>query len=113
MSLEQVALQVGGGALMGYITGWGIKKLLRIIIKIAAIVLAAFFSGLLWLQVQKIVTVNWKELENQTSNSLRWIANATLANESDNFNLNQVIDTLGISFAAPMGLAFVAGFMKG
>lgn len=70
MSLEQVALQVVGGALIRYVTGWGLKKLLQIIIKVAAIVLAAFFAGLLWLEVQKIVTVNWKELEDQTSNSL-------------------------------------------
>ena len=40
MSLEQVALQVGGGAIIGYITGWGLKKLFKIIIKIVAIVLA-------------------------------------------------------------------------
>lgn len=113
MSLEQVAFQVGGGAIIGYITGWGLKKLLRIVIKVAAIVLAAFFSGLLWLEVQKIVTVNWREFENQTSNSLEWIANATANNGSNNLSINQVIDTLGIPFAAPMGLAFVAGFMRG
>jgi hypothetical protein len=59
------------------------------------------------------VTVNWKELESQASNSLAWIANATVTNGSSNLSLNQVIDTLGIPFAAPMGLAFVAGFMKG
>lgn len=70
MTLEQVALQVGGGALIGYITGGGLKRLLRIIIKIVAIVLAGFFAGLLWLQVQKIVMVNWKVLEKQKA--VRW-----------------------------------------
>jgi uncharacterized membrane protein (Fun14 family) len=113
LSLEQVALQIGGGTLIGFVTGWGLKKLLRLIIKIVAVVLAAFFAALLWLELQKIVTVNWKELENQTANSLGSIANATITNGSGNFTVNQVIDTLGIPFAAPMGLAFVAGFMKG
>jgi uncharacterized membrane protein (Fun14 family) len=58
MNLEQIGLQVGAGALIGYITGWGLNKLLKIVIKLVAIVLAAFFGGLLWLQVQQIVTVN-------------------------------------------------------
>jgi hypothetical protein len=75
--------------------------------------LTAFFAGLLSLQVQKIVMVNWKVLENQTSSSLGWIANATITNESSNSTINQVIDTLGIPFAAPLGLALVVGFMKG
>jgi uncharacterized membrane protein (Fun14 family) len=49
--------------------------------------LTAFFAGLLWLQVQKIVMVNWKvlesqTLESQTSSSLGWIANGTITNES-------------------------------
>ncbi len=113
MSLEQIGVQVGAGALIGYTTGWGFKKLLRIVIKLVAIILAAFFGGLMWLQVQQIVTVNWKELENQTSNSLVWMANATGTDGSSNLTINQVIDTLGIPFAAPMGLSFVAGFMKG
>jgi hypothetical protein len=53
------------------------------------------------------------KLENQISNSLGLIANATIGTGSNNLTLNQVIDTLGIPFAAPLGLAFVAGFMKG
>jgi hypothetical protein len=71
--------------------------------------LTAFFAGLLWLQVQKIVMVNWKVLENQTSSSLGWIANGTITNEPSNSTINQVIDTLGIPFAAPLGLALVVG----
>jgi hypothetical protein len=71
--------------------------------------LTAFFAGLQWLQVQKIVMVNWKVLENQTSSSLGWIANATITNEPSNSTINQVIDTLGIPFAAPLGLALVVG----
>lgn len=44
--------------------------MLGIVIKLVAIVLAAFFGTLLWLKVQRIVTVNWKELESQSRNSL-------------------------------------------
>ena len=113
MTFEQAAFQIGGGALIGYVTGWGLKKILNIIAKLIAIGLAAFFSALLYLEVQKIVTVNWKEIENQTSNTISSIANATVNSGPNNDGLNQVIDTLGISFAGPMGLAFVAGFMKG
>lgn len=113
MTFEQAALQIGGGALIGYVTGWGLKKILRIVVKLIAIALAAFFSALLYLEVQKIVTVNWKEIENQTSNAMSSIANATVNSAPNSVGLNQVMDTLGILFAGPMGLAFVAGFMKG
>lgn len=113
MSFEQAAFQIGGGALVGYVTGWGLKKILKIVAKIVAIALAAFFSALLYLEVQKIVTVNWKEIENQTSNALGSIANTTVQDGPGNYGLNQVVDTLGMSFAGPMGIAFMAGFMKG
>jgi hypothetical protein len=63
--------------------------------------------------LQKIVVVNWKVLESQISSSLGWIANETITNESSNSSVSQVIDTLGIPFAAPLALAPVAGFMKG
>ena len=52
-------------------------------------------------------------MKSQTSSSLGWTANRTITNESSNSTVSQVIDTLGIPFAAPLALAPVAGFMKG
>lgn len=112
MSFEQATLQTGSGALIGYVTGWGLKKIPKIIAKLIAIALAAFFSALLCLEDHKLATVNWKEIENQTSNAVGSITNATAQTGPDNYGLNQIVDTLGMSFTGPMGIASTAGFMR-
>lgn len=113
MAGEELLFQAGSGALIGFITGWGLKKLLRIVIKVAAIILALFFLALAWLETQKIIIVSWHTLESQASTSLEWIGNTALNGDPTNHPLNQVLSNLGITFAAPLGVAFVAGFIRG
>ena len=98
--------------MVGYVTEWGLKKIL-IVVKLVAIALSAFFSALLYMEMQNIVTVNWNEIKSQSSNTLNFIANSTVISGPSNQGMGQIIDTLGISFAGPMGLAFVEGFVKG
>ena len=113
MSFKQAALQIGSGAKIDYITGWSLKKILDIVVKLVAIALAAVFSALLYLEVQKVVTVNWSEIQSQSSNTLNFIAYSAVISGPNDQNMGQIIDTLGISFALPMGVAFVAAFVKG
>ena len=50
------------GAITGAVAGYAIKK----IMKIGAIIIGAFFAGLMYLSYQGIVSVNWDKLNNQT-----------------------------------------------
>ena len=49
---------VGGGFLAGLITGWAIKKVL----KLAAIIIGLFIAALAYLEYHRIVNVDWDRI---------------------------------------------------
>jgi len=51
-----------GGGLLGFATGFAMKK----IMKLAFIILGLFALALGYLEYQKIISVNWTVIENQT-----------------------------------------------
>lgn len=112
-SVEEIGFRIGSGALSGYIMGWSLKKILKIIIKIAIVVTGIFFVALVWMEYQRLVTIHWKEIELKTNGSLELFANQISTNNYENTILSQIFETVGITFGAPLGIAFVAGFMKG
>lgn len=111
--IEEMGFRIGWGALAGYVMDWSLKKILKIVIKIAAIVTGIFFIALVWMEYQKFVTIHWQEIESKTNVSLELFANQLSTNNYENTAIGQVLETLGITFGAPLGIAFVAGFMKG
>ena len=50
-----LAGMVGGGFLIGFITGYAIKK----VIKLAAVIVGVFISALAYLEYQRILNVDW------------------------------------------------------
>lgn len=111
--IEEMGFRIGSGALAGYVMGWSLKKILKIIIKIASIVTGIFFIALVWMEYQRFVTIHWQEIESKTNGSLESFASQLSTNNYENAAIMEVFQTLGISFGAPLGIAFVAGFMKG
>jgi uncharacterized membrane protein (Fun14 family) len=53
--LAPFAGTVGGGFLIGLITGYAIKK----VIKIAEVIIGLFFAALAYLEYQRILNVDW------------------------------------------------------
>jgi uncharacterized membrane protein (Fun14 family) len=111
--IEEMGFRIGSGALAGYVMGWSLKKIIKIVIKITAIVTGVFFIALVWMEYQKFVTIHWQEIESRTNGSLELFANQLSANNYENTAIMEVFQTLGITFGAPLGIAFFAGFMKG
>ena len=62
---------VGGGFLAGLITGWAIKKVL----KLAAIIIGLFIAALAYLEYHRIVNVDWDRIQIASQNGLAWISN--------------------------------------
>ncbi|HXX96511.1 MAG TPA: FUN14 domain-containing protein [Candidatus Bathyarchaeia archaeon] len=63
---------VGGGFFIGLITGYAIKK----VIKLAAVIVGLFIAALAYLQYQRILNVNWERVQALSQNGITWVADA-------------------------------------
>lgn len=114
---ENLAVTVGGGFFIGVLIGYALKKVLKVL----AIVVGLFFSGLAYLQYQQIVNMNWNKLQTASQNAVTTIANATtqisthIGNNTDinNHASPLAISNLGISLTGIMSFGFAIGFLKG
>ena len=62
---------VGSGFFIGLITGWAIKKIMRL----AAVIIGLFIAALAYLEYHRIVNVDWNRIEIASQNGLVWISN--------------------------------------
>jgi len=86
----------------GYICGYALKKILKIAVKVGAIIVGVFFMGLLFMQSRGYVgSINWDRI----SNDLYASANTTVGNV-DTSNVMGWFDQFGI----PASSGFVVGF---
>jgi len=93
---------LAGGGLAGYICGYALKKILKIAVKVGAIVIGVFFMGLMFMQSKGYVgAINWDRI----SNDLYSTANNTIGNV-DTGNVMGWFDQFGI----PASSGFVVGF---
>jgi uncharacterized membrane protein (Fun14 family) len=97
---------VGFGGLVGFLIGYAIKK----IMKILAVGAGIFFTALMYLESQNIVNINWDKLQIVSQNAMSTPATAagqiplaSTASSSTNF-------ALPITGSAAMG--FAIGFMR-
>jgi uncharacterized membrane protein (Fun14 family) len=114
MSIENFssyAATIGGGFFAGILIGYAIKK----VVKVAAIVVGLFFAGLVYLEYQQIVAINWNKVPHLSHNVVTTLANATT--QIPGFNSSHPADisisNFGIPLAGSMSVGFAIGFMKG
>jgi len=97
--------QVGFGGTLGFLLGYGLKKVAAIVLKIVALVSGLFMLGLTWLAWIGVVTINFNAFANTAGNSF---ANALAALAASLAFVGQIIPLSG-SF----GLGFYLGAKKG
>jgi len=109
-SFSSIVITVGGGFFAGILVGYALKK----IVKLAAIVVGLFFTGIAYFQYQQILSVNWNKLQATSQNLLSNFVNATTQipgfNSSDHI---EALSILGIPLIGSMSMGFAIGFMKG
>lgn len=99
-ALTPLAYQLGLGGIGGFIAGYALKKLMKIV----AIIIGIFILALIYLGYKGIITINFGELEKAISNALGFTGQAT-----------GVIATI-IAFlpsVGAFGLGFLLGFKMG
>ncbi|MFY9799202.1 MAG: FUN14 domain-containing protein, partial [Candidatus Nitrosopolaris sp.] len=64
--LAPFAGTVGEGLLLGFVTGYAIKK----VIKLAAVIVGLFIATLAYLQYQRILNVDWHTVQALSQNGI-------------------------------------------
>jgi len=86
---------VGGGFFLGFISGYAIKK----VIKLAAIIIGLFIAALAYLEYQRIVSVDWNRIQVVSQNGFVWVTN-TIAHISNTIGTSHSISHIGIPLAS-------------
>jgi|ERR671938_805675 uncharacterized membrane protein (Fun14 family) len=124
-SLIPLAATAGFGGIVGFLTGFALKQ----IIKILAVIAGLFFAAILYFQTQSIININWNRLQTLTNSTLSSLSNSittvTTGNGVNNsssspsilshLNLPLIgnLDNLGLPLTGSAAAGFVIGFMKG
>ncbi len=101
---------VGGGFLIGLITGYAIKK----VIKLAAVIVGLFFAALAYLQYQRILNVDWHKVQAVSLNGIDWVTDA-LTNVSSTMDASHTgtLPNIGIPLVSSVSAGFVLGMIRG
>lgn len=124
-SFLPLATSAGLGGITGFLIGYAIKK----IIKLAIILIGLSIVGLIYLQSQKILTVNWTQMENLSNNILLKVSNLTGVSDLKHINstdllINNTIENthsqlvpaltnLGLPFTGSITAGLILGLVKG
>ena len=100
--------QLGFGGLLGFVLGWGFKKLLKLLSVIVAATIAFIGVVLLYLNSQGVITLNYDRLESWIVSAGQWslgIAEAAL------LYAQSAVGSL--SLVGGLLIGFMFGFKKG
>ena len=108
---------VGVGGVAGFLIGFAIKK----VFKILAIVAGVFFAVLIYFEQQGMVNINWDKINGAYHGSLSTVTNAITNNTSGGTggshttatSLLPTLTNLGIPLTGSTAVGFVIGIMKG
>jgi len=100
-----VAGTIGGGFIAGLVTGWALKK----VMKLLALVVGLFLGALIYLQSQTIININWNNLQSVSDTALSTIGNS-IAGTGE---ISNIMGNIGIPLTGSLSGGFVIGFMKG
>ena len=104
-NLASITATIGGGFFVGLITGWALKK----VIKLLAVVVGLFLGALIYLQSQTIININWDKLQSVSEATLATVGNS-ITNTGE---VSTVIGNLGLPLTGGLSTGLAVGLMKG
>jgi uncharacterized membrane protein (Fun14 family) len=109
-TLSSIAATVSGGFLTGILIGWALKKLM----KLFAIIIGLFLTGLAYLHYQQIASINWDKLEQASEEAVNVVVNATKMIDGGHPEIPELaITNFGIPLTSSISIGFTIGFLKG
>jgi uncharacterized membrane protein (Fun14 family) len=108
LSIENISptlFSTGSGGLIGFIIGFAIKKVMKILAAIAGV----FFAALTYLQSQGVININWDKLQSVSQSTITTIANSL----TDTGQISTITGNLGLPLTGGLAAGFAIGLMKG
>jgi uncharacterized membrane protein (Fun14 family) len=108
--LAPFAGTVGGGFLIGLITGYAIKKVIRL----AAVIVGIFIAALAYLEYQRVLNVDWQKVQAISQNGIDWVATA-LTHVSSTIGTSHpvMLSIVGIPLVSSVSAGFALGLVRG
>lgn len=104
-SLSPTFFSIGSGGVIGFLIGFAIKK----VMKILAVVVGVFFGALMYLQSQGIVNINWDKLYSVSHSTVTAIG--TLL--TDTGQISTIAGNLEMPLTGGLTVGFAVGLIKG
>jgi uncharacterized membrane protein (Fun14 family) len=111
-NLSQFTATIGGGFFVGVLIGYALKK----VIKLLAVIVGLFITGLAYLQYHQIANINWNKLQTISEGAITTLSNAIIQIQSSSDGhaaASLAMTSFGIPLTGSMSAGFTIGFMKG
>ncbi len=111
-SLTSTATSAGFGGITGFLIGYAIKKVVRILLVIVGLVFIAF----VFLEYQKILTVDWNKIQATTMAALgnvmsgQFLANSGIPGTE---HITSTMTNFGIPLTGSLTAGLLLGFLRG
>jgi len=103
--ISPTLFSAGSGGLIGFLVGFAIKH----VFKILAVIAGIFFGSLMYLQSQNLISVNWDKLQDMS----QWTVTTLAHSLTDMGQISTISGNLGIPLAGGLAAGFAFGVMKG
>ena len=107
--LTPIATSVGLGGITGFVLGYFLRKILKLILFAVGGILAL----LMYLQYQGLITVNMAKVQSYTDGIVSTLSNTNSTIESWNHIIPSGATDLGFPLTSSMAVGFTAGFLRG
>ncbi|HEY7535505.1 MAG TPA: FUN14 domain-containing protein, partial [Thermodesulfobacteriota bacterium] len=101
------ATPIAVGGIAGFLAGYAIKKVIKIFLIIAGLMIVAFVG----LGYQQYVSVDWSKIQEAGSGLLGNVSNSNIPGTEQ--SISSVMAAFGIPLVGSLAAGFILGFIKG
>ena len=106
-SIASNATPIAVGGIAGFLVGYAIKKVIKIALVIAGLLIVAFFA----LGYQQFVTVDWTKIQDAGSGLVGNVSSTNIPGTEQ--SISSALAAFGIPLVGSLAAGFVLGFIKG
>ena len=104
------ATTIGLGGIIGFLLGYALKK----VAKILAVIIGVFFAPILYFESNGIININWDKLQGIAQSTVSSLTGLiSTAGNGNNSSTLLPITSLGLPLTGSAAAGFAIGFMKG
>lgn len=114
-SLASFATSIGFGGVAGFLIGYALKKVMKVML----IIVGLIFVGFIYLEYHKVLSIDWNKIQLSVENGLSGIVNMTNGNNTPEVPwgsgqlISATLANYGIPITGSLAAGFVIGFVKG